>query len=83
MIEQPEIVKKILKHLGLWEVEARPPPKQVNAPTKEIHTDYSLRGLDPSGPEAHSQVPLFGIISIATRACPPQAHYPIEIYVAS
>ena len=25
-IEDPEIVKKILKHLGLWEVKARPPP---------------------------------------------------------
>jgi len=24
VIEQPEIIKKILKHLGLWEVKARP-----------------------------------------------------------
>ena len=46
-IEDPEIVNKILKHLGLWEVEARPPPKRANAPQPEIHTDYS-----------HSQVPL-------------------------
>jgi len=27
VIEQHEIVKKILKHLGLWEMKARPPPK--------------------------------------------------------
>jgi hypothetical protein len=26
-IEDPEIVKKILKHLGLWNQKARPPPK--------------------------------------------------------
>jgi len=26
-IEQAEVVKKILKHLGLWEVKSRPPPK--------------------------------------------------------
>ena len=25
-IEDPEIVKKILKHLGLWNQKARPPP---------------------------------------------------------
>ena len=24
VIEQPEIIKKILKHLGLWEMKARP-----------------------------------------------------------
>ena len=27
VIEDEEIIKKILKHLGLWEVKARPPPK--------------------------------------------------------
>ena len=27
VIEDPEIVKKILKHLGLWDQKARPPPK--------------------------------------------------------
>ena len=34
-IEDPEIVKKILKHLGLWEVKARPPPK-TNALSSNI-----------------------------------------------
>ena len=46
-IEDPEIVKKILKHLGLWKVKPRPPPKRAYAPPPEIHTDY-----------CHSQVPL-------------------------
>jgi hypothetical protein len=26
-IEDEEVIKKILKHLGLWEVKARPPPR--------------------------------------------------------
>jgi predicted Zn-dependent peptidase len=30
-IEDEEVIKKILKHFGLWEVKARPPPK-VKAP---------------------------------------------------
>jgi len=41
-IEQPEIIKKILKHLGLWEMKARPPPK-TNAPPLNVHIDYSAR----------------------------------------
>jgi len=39
-IEQPEIIKKILKHLGLWERKARPPPK-TNAPQPNLHIDKS------------------------------------------
>ena len=43
MIEDEEVIKKILKHLGLWPVEslkvkrekrARPPPKTRAAPTR-------------------------------------------------
>jgi hypothetical protein len=26
-IEDGEVIKKILKHLGLWEIKGRPPPK--------------------------------------------------------
>ena len=39
VIEDEDVIKKILKHLGLWEREARPPPK----PTKLADTiiDYS------------------------------------------
>ena len=32
VIEDEEIIKKILKHLGLWEIEARPPPRFPRAP---------------------------------------------------
>jgi hypothetical protein len=34
------VIKKILKHLGLWEVKARPPPK-VKAPSVTIYLDDS------------------------------------------
>ncbi len=35
-IEDPEIVKKILKHLGLWDLKARPPPKAKVLSTSSI-----------------------------------------------
>ena len=41
-IEDDQVIKKILKHLGLWEVKARPPPR-ANASPPEVHIDYSAR----------------------------------------
>jgi hypothetical protein len=35
-IEDEEVIKKILTHLGLWEAKARPPPK-VKAPSPTIY----------------------------------------------
>jgi hypothetical protein len=57
-IEDPEVIKKILKHLDLWNLKARPPPR-ANAPPNNIepHLDYSHRGVGPYGPEADSQLP--------------------------
>ena len=62
MIEDEEIIKKILKHLGLWEVKARPPPKATGPPkTVEHHIDYSVSQVpvsdkwlyvDPQYPES-------------------------------
>ena len=39
-IEDEEVIKKILKHLGLWEMKARPPPKP-KASLVTMHFDYS------------------------------------------
>ena len=52
-IEDQEIIKKILKHLGLWLVKKIPSPR-ANAPPHitETHLDYSHRGVGPYGPEA-------------------------------
>ena len=40
-IEDEEVIKKILKHLGLWDIKARPLLKRANAPPCECHIDYS------------------------------------------
>jgi hypothetical protein len=39
-IEQKEIIEKILKHLGLWHVKTRPPPR-IHSPPAELYADYS------------------------------------------
>ena len=46
-IEAPGLIEKILKHLGLWEVKPRPPPK-AKTPQMNIHVDYSDSQLPPS-----------------------------------
>ncbi len=40
IIERPDIIKKILRHLGLWDGKARPPPKNVD-PKINIDTSDS------------------------------------------
>jgi hypothetical protein len=35
-----EVIEKILEHLGLWEMKARPPPKP-KASLGTMHFDYS------------------------------------------
>jgi hypothetical protein len=39
-IEDEEVIKKILKHLGLWEVKVQHPPK-VKEPSLTIYLDDS------------------------------------------
>jgi hypothetical protein len=48
-IEEEAVIKKILKHLGLWDQKTRPPPK-TNAPpkTQEYHIDYTDSQVSPS-----------------------------------
>ena len=40
VIEDDKVIKKIVKHLGLWEVKKRLPPK-TKVPPLTIHTDHS------------------------------------------
>jgi hypothetical protein len=64
VIEDEDIIKKILKHLGLWEVKPRPPPKANSPPmTPEYHIDYTDSQLpvsdnylyvDPQYPETYT-----------------------------
>jgi hypothetical protein len=56
-IEDEELIKKILKHLGLWEAKARPPPK-VKAPFPTIYLDDSeSQILPPDSFYAHPDYP--------------------------
>jgi len=61
VIEDEDVIKKILKHLGLWDQKARPPPKANSPP--EYHIDYTNSQLpvsdnhlyvDPQYPETFS-----------------------------
>jgi hypothetical protein len=64
VIEDEGVIKKILKHLGLWEVKPRPPPRVIVSPKiAEYSIDYSTSQLpvsdkwlyvDPEYPEAYS-----------------------------
>ena len=48
-IEDPEIIKKILKHLNLWDLKSKPPPRANALPNNiEPHLDYSDSQLSPS-----------------------------------
>ncbi len=56
VIEDENVLNKILKHLGLWDQKAKPPPKATASPP-HFRIDYSHRGVGPYGPEADSQAP--------------------------
>jgi hypothetical protein len=49
-IEDQNVIKKILKHLNLWEVKPRPPPRMSKAQPSytEPHIDYSDSQVPPS-----------------------------------
>ena len=49
VIENEDVIKKILKHLGLWDIKARPPPKDKSPlKTSEYSIDYSSSQLPDS-----------------------------------
>jgi hypothetical protein len=47
-IEDEEVIEKILKHLGLWNVKARPPPEVKVPPvrTKMDHSDSQVSSYE-------------------------------------
>jgi hypothetical protein len=42
-IEDDTLIKKILKHLGLWEIRNHDPPQLDNAHTPTIETELTFR----------------------------------------
>ncbi len=47
VIEDQEVIKTILKHLGLWLVTRKPEPR-ANAPPREFQIDYSDAQIPPA-----------------------------------
>ncbi len=47
LIEDQEVIKTILKHLGLWLVTRKPQPR-ANAPPRAFHIEYSDAQIPPS-----------------------------------
>jgi hypothetical protein len=47
-IEDEQLVKKILKHLGLWDVKRKPPPRANSRPTEAciIYEELSSPSTD-------------------------------------
>jgi hypothetical protein len=59
-IEDEDVIRKILKHLGLWEVKRKPPPRANAPPVSDVSpydetsvpsVDESI--IDPQYPEAY------------------------------
>ena len=48
-LEKQEVIKKILKHLDLWDIKPRPPPRMAKAQPlyTEPHIDYSDSQVPP------------------------------------
>jgi hypothetical protein len=62
-IEDEEVIEKMLKHLGLWEAKARPPPK-VKAPSETIYLDDSeSQDLPSDSFYAHPDYPMDSYLS--------------------
>ena len=40
-MKDEDVISKILKHPGLWEMNKRPPPR-AKAPLRNIHIDYTV-----------------------------------------
>ncbi len=50
VIDQPEVVKHILWHLGLWEMQKRPPPK-INLPQSDYYAADQISTYDNIDPD--------------------------------
>jgi hypothetical protein len=53
LIDDSEIIKKILKHLDLWDVKRKPPPRANGPPTEAIDLLVILHLLWPFWPPSY------------------------------
>jgi hypothetical protein len=66
-IEDPEVVKKILKHLGLWPGKRRPQLRAYGPPLADIHLDCSDFQIPPSEDDLYRQ-PEYPMDAYTSRA---------------
>ena len=53
-IEDSDVIKKIIKHLGQWEIKQRPPPKSSGlSKTLECSIDYSASQISAADKWLH------------------------------
>jgi hypothetical protein len=56
-IENPEVIRRILEHLGLWLANARPTPRALSPPGLRPLTEDSYSQLPARKEEDYSQAP--------------------------
>jgi len=56
-IENPEVIRRILEHLGLWLANARPTPRALSPPGLRPLTEDSYSQLPAREEEDYSQAP--------------------------
>ena len=63
VMEDEEVIKKILKHPGLWDQKARPPPK-ANSPPMDpgYHIDYTDSRLPVSDNFLYAEGHVFSVM---------------------
>lgn len=53
-----EVIKKILEHLGLWEIKQRPPPKpaqySIDYSESQVPASDNWLHVDPQYPETYA-----------------------------
>ncbi len=62
-IEDEEVNKKILKHYGLWDVKARPPPRAKGTSVRICLDDSESQILFPDSFFAHADYPMDSYVS--------------------
>ena len=62
-VEDEEVNEMILKHYGLWDVKARPPPRAKGASVRIYLDDSESQILSPDSFFAHADYPMDSYVS--------------------
>ena len=84
LIDDAEIIKKILKHLGLWDVKHKPPARANGPPTESfiIYDESSSPGADdPASLLILRRTGAISLLMLRRTGYLMDADYPIETYL--